>query len=94
LKFEALKGEGKKNWGKSEGLVLRGKKPKEKASHRKPLGFHVLLNMSWGWGVFALAGPVVCNLSWFFFTCGILHEIQSGMAYTDHSCSSHSICKA
>jgi hypothetical protein len=60
LKFEALKRKGKKNWEKSEGLVLRGKKQIEKASHRKPLGFHVLLNTSWGWGVFALARRVVC----------------------------------
>ncbi len=60
LKVEELKKKEKTNWEKSEGLVLRGKKQIEKASHRKPLGFHVLLNTSWGWGVFALARPVVC----------------------------------
>ncbi len=44
LKVEELKKKEKTNWEKSEGLVLRGKKQIEKASHRMPLGFHVLLN--------------------------------------------------
>jgi hypothetical protein len=41
LKVEALKRKEKKNWEKREGLVFRGEKLEEKASHRKPLGFHM-----------------------------------------------------
>jgi hypothetical protein len=41
LKVEPLKRKEKKNWETREGLMFRAKKKKEKASHRKPFGFHM-----------------------------------------------------
>jgi len=96
LKVEPLKRkEKKRKTGKQERVWwLERKSKKKKLPIGSLLDFTLLLNRSWDWGVFALARRVVCNLSWFFCTCEILHEIQSGTAYTDHSCSSHPICKA